>query len=157
MQRAKGENCCSAQVHGQGLPGINEQCLSRCDCSHIPRGQLLPLSRVDGADASALNGFNGRREAAPPAVLSLGNNNSRLVSIQPESIGVTGVFEVRPVLEGSGRDADPSQRQLLGPSVVTKMIGPQRTGGGQRLQPIFCIACQASMALCLQQVTTWLI
>ena len=60
VQRAKGENRCSAQVHGQGLPGINEQCLSRCDCSHIPRGQLLPLSRVDGADASALNGFNAQ-------------------------------------------------------------------------------------------------
>ena len=98
-----------------------------------------------------------RRGAAPPAVFSLGNKKSRLVSIHSESIGVTGVFEVRPVLEGSGRDADPSQRQLLGPSVVTKMIGPQRTGGGQRLQPVFCIACQASMALCLQQVTTWLI
>ena len=74
-----------------------------------------------------------------------------------ESTGVTRVFEIRPVLEGSGRDADPCQRQLLGPSVITKMIGPQRTGGGQRLQPVFCIACQASMALCLQQVTTWLI
>ena len=88
---------------------------------------------------------------------SLGNKKSRLVSIHSESTGVTGVFEVRPVLEGSGRDADPCQRQLLGPSVITKMIGPQRTGGGQRLQPVFCIVCQASMALCLQQVTTWLI
>ena len=46
-----------------------------------------------------------------------------------ESIGVTDVFEVRPVLEGSGRDADPCQRQLLGPSVITKMIALQRTGG----------------------------
>ena len=79
---------------------------------------------------------------------ALGNKKSRLVSIHSESTGVTGVFEVRPVLEGSGRDADPSQRQLLGPSVITKMIGPQRTGGGQRLQPVFCIACQASIALC---------
>ena len=55
---------------------------------------------------------------------------------------------MRPVLEGSGRDADPCQRILLGPSVITKMIGPQRTGGGQRLQPAFCIVCQASIALC---------
>ena len=36
---------------------------------------------------------------------------------------------MRPVLEGSGRDADPCQRQLLGPSVITKMIALQRTGG----------------------------
>ena len=85
--------------------------------------------------------------AAPPAVFSLGNKKPRLVSIHAESTGVTRVFEVRPVLEGSGRDADPSQRQLLGPSVITKMIGPQRTGGRQRLQPVFCIVCQASMAL----------
>jgi len=112
---------------------------------------------VDGADASALNGFNAQAGGSASGIFSLGNKKSRLVSIHSESIGVTGVFEVRPVLEGSGRDADPSQRQLLGPSVITKMIGPQRTGGGQRLQPVFCIACQASMALCLQQVTTWLI
>ena len=46
------------------------------------------------------------------------------VSIHSESTCVTRVFEVRPVLEGSGRDADPCQRQLLGPSVITKMIGP---------------------------------
>ena len=59
-QWAKGEISCSAQVHGQGLPGINEQCLSRCDSSYIPRGQLLQLSQVDGADASALNGFNAQ-------------------------------------------------------------------------------------------------
>ena len=112
---------------------------------------------MDGADASALNGFNAQAGGSAPGSFSLGNKESRLVSIHSESIGVTGVFEVRPVLEGSGRDADPSQRQLLGPSAITKMIGPQRTGGGQRLQPVFCIACQASMALCLQQVTTWLI
>ena len=56
----------------------------------------------------------------------------RLVSIHAESTGVTGVLEVRPVLEGSGRDADPCQRQLLGPSVLAKMIATQRTGGGQQ-------------------------
>ena len=64
-----------------------------------------------------------------PAVFSLGDKIPRLVSIHAESTGVTGVFEVRPVLEGSGRDADPCQRQLLGPSVITKMIALQRTGG----------------------------
>ena len=89
-----------------------------------------------------------RRGAAPPAVFSLGNKKPMLVSIHAESTGVTRVIEVRPVLEGSGRDADPCQRQLLGPSVITKMIGPQRTGGGQRLQPVFRIVSQASMALC---------
>ena len=70
-----------------------------------------------------------RRGEASPAVFSLGNKKPRLVSIHAESTGVTGVFEVRPVLEGSGRDADPCQRQLLGPSVITKMIALQRTGG----------------------------
>ena len=52
-------------------------------------------------------------------------------------------------LRAPGRDADPCQRQLMVPFVITKMIGPQRTGGGQRLQPVFCIVPQASMALCL--------
>ena len=63
---------------------------------------------------------------------SLGNKKPRLVSIHAESTGVTGVFEVGPVLEGSGQDADPCQRQLLGPSVLAKMIATQRTGGGQQ-------------------------
>ena len=65
-----------------------------------------------------------------------------------ESTGVTRVFEIRPVLEGSGRDADPCQRQQLGPSDITKMIALQLTGGEQRLQPVFCIVCQALIALC---------
>ena len=69
----------------------------------------------------------GRHRTQP--VFSLGNKKPRLVSIHAESTGVTGVIEVRPVLEGSGRDADPCQRQLLGPSVITKMIALQRTGG----------------------------
>ena len=59
---------------------------------------------------------------------SLGNKKPRLVSIHAESTGVTGVIEVRPVLEGSGRDADPCQRQLLGPSVLAKSIALQSTG-----------------------------
>ena len=70
-----------------------------------------------------------KRGAAAPAVFSLGNKKPRLVSIHAESTGVTRVFELCPVLEGSGRDADPCQRQLLGPSVITKMIALQRTGG----------------------------
>ena len=36
------------------------------------------------------------------------------VLIHAESTVVTGVFEMRPVLEGSGRDADPRQRQTAG-------------------------------------------
>ena len=80
---------------------------------------------MDGAEASALNGFNAQAGGeASPAVFSLDNKKPRLVSIHAESTGVTRVFKVRPVLEGSGRDADPYQRQLLGPSVITKMIGP---------------------------------
>ena len=59
-----------------------------------------------------------RRWAAPPAVFSPGNKKPRLVSIHAESTGVTGVFDMRHVLEGSGGDADPCQGQLLGPSVL---------------------------------------
>ena len=65
-------------------------------------------------------------------VFSFGNKMPRLVLIYAESTGVTGVFELRPVLEGSGRDADPCQQQLLGPSVLAKMIATQRTGGGRQ-------------------------
>ena len=64
-----------------------------------------------------------------------------------ESTGVIGVFGVRPVLEGSGRDADPCQRQLLGPPVLAKMIATQRTGVWNGRQPVFCIVYQASVAL----------
>ena len=65
-----------------------------------------------------------------------------------ESTVVTGVFKVRPVLEGSERDADPCQRQLLGPPVLAKTIALQRTGGEHRRQPVLSIVFQASMALC---------
>ena len=51
---------------------------------------------------------------------SASNKMPSLVSIHAELTGVTGVFEMRPVLEGSGRDADPCQRQLLGPFVLAK-------------------------------------
>ena len=58
--------------------------------------------------------------AGHPAVFSLGNKIPRLVSINAESTGVTGAFEMRPVLEGSGRDVDPRQRQLLDRTVLAK-------------------------------------
>ena len=72
----------------------------------------------------------------------------KIVSIDAESTGVTGLSEVRPVLEGTGRDVDPCQWQLLGSSVLAKMIALQRKGVGQRLQPVFRIVSQASIALC---------
>ena len=74
--------------------------------------------------------FANHRKAGgiAPSLFFLGNKMPRLVSIHAESTGVTGVFEVRPVLEGSGRDADPCQRQLLGPSVLAKSIALQSTG-----------------------------
>ena len=74
------------------------------------------------------NHRTGGRQRLQP-FFSLGNKKTRLVSIHAESTGVTSVFELRPVLEGFGRDADPCQRQLLGPSVTTKIIALQRTGG----------------------------
>ena len=37
-----------------------------------------------------------------------------------ESIGITALSRLYPVLEGSGRDADPCKRQLLGPFVRAK-------------------------------------
>ena len=58
-----------------------------------------------------------------PPFFSAGNKMPWSVSIHAESTGVTGVFGMRPVLEGSGRDADPCQRQLLGPSVLANMRG----------------------------------
>ena len=85
-------------------------------------------------------------DATATPFFSAGNKMPSLVSIYAELTGVTGLFEVRPVLEGSGRDADPFQRQLLGPSVLARNDCFQRTGGGQRLQPVFCIVCQASIA-----------
>ena len=89
-----------------------------------------------------------RAVSTAASFFSLGNKKPRLVSIHAESTGVTGVFEVRPVLEGSGRDADPCQRQLLGPFVLAKNDCLQRTGGEHRRQPVFSILSHASMALC---------
>ena len=51
---------------------------------------------------------------------SLSNEKTILVSIHAESTGVTGVFQVGPVMEGSWRDADLCQRQLLGPPALAK-------------------------------------
>ena len=73
----------------------------------------LPLFPVGESVQRYLTGGEHRRK-----LFSLGNKKLRLVSNRSESTRVTGVFEVRPVLEGSGRDADPYQRQLLGPSVL---------------------------------------
>ena len=39
------------------------------------------------------------------------------ISILAESVAINVLFKNRPILEGSGRDADLCQRQLLGPSV----------------------------------------
>ena len=50
----------------------------------------------------------------PHSFFSAGNKMPWSVSIHAESTVVTGVFEMRPVLEGSGRDADPRQRQTAG-------------------------------------------
>ena len=36
------------------------------------------------------------------------------------------------------------------------LFASKRTGGGQRLQPVFCIVCQASIALCLS-ILRWVI
>jgi len=93
--------------------------------------------------------FTAPVAGSAPAVFSLGNKIPRLVSIHAESTGVTGVFEVRPVLEGSGRDADPCQRQLLGPSVLAKTIALQRTGGGSLHQAHFLLNCfRAVRSIC---------
>ena len=56
----------------------------------------------------------------------------RLVSIYAESTGVIGVSEMRLVLDkpSSKRDADPCQRQLLGPSVLANKRW-------HRFQPVF--------------------
>ena len=57
---------------------------------------------------------------------------SKLVSIHAESTGVTGVFEMRPVLEGSGRDADPCQRQTAGSARLSekRLLSANRRGAG---------------------------
>ena len=76
----------------------------------------------DAFSPSVRNQRTGDGQRLQP-IFSLGNKKPRLVSIHAESTGVTGVFEVRLDLEGSGRDADPCQRQLLGPSVLANRRG----------------------------------
>ena len=64
------------------------------------------------------------------------NKKPRLVSIHAESTGVTGVFEIRPVLEGSGRDADPCQRQTAGSArLIEKTIAFSEQAGGRVSNP----------------------
>ena len=56
----------------------------------------------------------------------------KLVSIHAESTGVTRVFEMRPVLEGSWRDADPCQRQTAGSARLSekRLLSANRRGAG---------------------------
>ena len=66
-----------------------------------------------------------------------------------ESIGVTALSRICPVLEGSGRDADPFQRQLLGPFVRAKSkrqgshVDPKNTES----RPCFRGCCSSLMLL----------
>ena len=55
----------------------------------------------------------------------------RLVSIHAESTGVTGVFEVRSVLEGSGAGRGPMSAATAGSVCRNENDWPQRTGGVQ--------------------------
>jgi hypothetical protein len=63
---------------------------------------------------------HGLAKWTPDRLLSACDKNPRPVSIQAESAEVTVLFKMCPALEGSGRDADPCQRQLLGPPVSAK-------------------------------------
>ena len=76
-------------------------------------------SGIDGLRPSGQSTGGGQR--LQPC-FSFGNKKARLVSIHAEPTVVTGVFQVSPVLEGSWRDADPCQRQLLGPPVLVKNV-----------------------------------
>ena len=57
---------------------------------------------------------HGLAKWTPDRLLSACDKNPRPVSIQAESVEVTDLFKMCPVLEGSGRDAAPCQRLLLG-------------------------------------------
>ena len=63
---------------------------------------------------------HGLAKWTPDHLLSACDKNPRPVSIQAESVEGTVLFKMCPALEGSGRDADPYQRQLLGPPVSAK-------------------------------------
>ena len=63
---------------------------------------------------------HGLAKWTPDRLLSACDKNPRPVSIQAESVEITVLFKMCPALEGSGRDADPCQRQLLGPPVSAK-------------------------------------
>ena len=101
-----------------------EQC-SECSGS---QGQSEPLvfegaNHIASAAAPINRAFSQKPTSTDPLVpnlFSTGNKTTNPVSIQAESIGITVLSKMRPVLEGSGRDADPCQRQLLGPSVLAK-------------------------------------
>ena len=57
---------------------------------------------------------HGLAKWTPDRLLSACDKNPRPVSIQAESVEVTVLFKMCPALEGSGRDADPCQRQTAG-------------------------------------------
>ena len=63
---------------------------------------------------------HGLAKWKPDRLLSACDKNPRSVSIQAESVEVTALFKTCPALEGSDRDTDPFQRQLLGPPVSAK-------------------------------------
>ena len=64
-----------------------------------------------------------QRNGRSTRLLSACDKTATPVSILAESIAITVLYKMRPVLEGSGRDADPCQRQLLGPSVLANVNG----------------------------------
>ena len=109
-----------------------EQC---SECSGSQR-QSKPLI-FEGADHGALaaapinRAFSQKPTPADPLspshLFSAGNKTPNPVSILAESIAITVLFKMRPVLEGSGRDADPCQRQLLGPSASAKYLSHLRS------------------------------
>ena len=73
---------------------------------------------MTGSEASAARGITtphrtGGRQRIQ-RIFSLGNKMPRLVSIHAESNGVTGVFEMRPVLEGSGAGRGPMSAATAG-------------------------------------------
>ena len=80
----------------------------------------------------------------------------KLVSIHAESTGVTGGLRYVPFGRAQGGTRSHVSGKLLGPLVLAENDFFQRTGGGQGLQPVFCIVCQASIALCRSN-RRWLI
>ena len=70
--------------------------------------------------SSAANPRASEQRTPHPVFLSVGNKTPRPVSIHAESIGGTVFRGSIPFWWGSGRDAEPCQRQLLSPFVRAK-------------------------------------